>query len=304
MSKIPPSQFFPPVECATSDGALVLGDAPFPELVLDALIHGIFPWPATIGGFDEDYDEDCDEDYVVEDYDVARSSSESAKRSSSWLAQQEAVEETRKIMLKSVSSEIWQATWNRFSPSNLPTMREDNLDLIWWSPDPRAIYELSSVHVPKRLARTIKSGKFVVTFDEAFCEVVLGCALAKERSEEGSWITREIYAAYCQLHKLGYAHSVECWLQDEYSRGIRRLVGGLYGVAINGFFDGESMFSIETDASKVAFFALVDRIKARGFKLFDLQVLNAHTARLGGVEIPRDEYMRRLEDAASTPVRF
>jgi len=126
---------------------------------------------------------------------------------------------------------------------------------------------------------------------------MLGCANAKGRAGGESWITREFYASYCRLFELGLAHSAECRLGD-------RLVGGVYGVAINGFFDGESMFSVERDASKVALVALLRRLKTLGFQLFDLQILNDHTASLGGREIPRAEYLRRLNVALRTPTRF
>ena len=156
---------------------------------------------------------------------------------------------------------------------------------------------MDNFHVSRRLERTIRNGKFRVTFDEAFPEVMLGCANAKERANGESWITREFYASYCRLFELGLAHSAECWLGD-------RLVGGVYGVAINGFFDGESMFSVERDASKVALVALLRRLKALDFQLFDLQILNDHTASLGGREIPRAEYLRRLKLALRAPTRF
>ena len=158
--------------------------------------------------------------------------------------------------------------------------------ICWWSPDPRAIFEMDGLHVSRRLLRTIRSGKFRVTFDRAFADVMRGCA----DREEGTWITPEMLVAYRRLHELGHAHSVEVWHGDE-------LAGGVYGVGLGGFFAGESMFHRRSDASKVALAALFDRLRARGYELFDTQFVTEHTARLGAIEIPRAEYLRRLRRA-------
>jgi leucyl/phenylalanyl-tRNA--protein transferase len=158
--------------------------------------------------------------------------------------------------------------------------------VCWWSPDPRAIFELDGLHVPRRLARTLRSGRFRCTVDQDFAAVIRGCA----DREEGTWITQDMVPAYERLHSLGHAHSVEVWHE-------RHLAGGLYGVAVGGFFAGESMFSRVRDASKVALVYTVDRLRERGFTLFDTQMLTPPTARLGAVEIPRDEYLVRLEEA-------
>jgi leucyl/phenylalanyl-tRNA--protein transferase len=165
--------------------------------------------------------------------------------------------------------------------------------ILWWSPDPRAVFELDGLRVSRRLARTVRSGKFRVSFDAAFDAVVRGCA---ERGE-GTWINADMIAAYNQLHAVGHAHSVEVWLGDE-------LAGGVYGVTVGGVFAGESMFSRVRDASKVALVALVERLKQRGYALFDVQILNDHTASLGAVEIARDEYLRRLADAVGREATF
>jgi leucyl/phenylalanyl-tRNA---protein transferase len=164
--------------------------------------------------------------------------------------------------------------------------------LLWWSPDPRAIFELDHFYLSHRLFRTIRAGKFRLTINQAFTEVMRGCA---EREE--TWITADMIAAYTHLHQLGHAHSIEAWLGDE-------LVGGVYGVALGGFFSGESMFHRARDASKVALTYLVEYLKIRGFVLFDTQVVTEHTASLGAVEIPRAEYLARLKRALELPVSF
>ena len=166
--------------------------------------------------------------------------------------------------------------------------------IIWWSPDPRAIFDLQNFHVPRRLAATIKQQKFRVTTNTQFRAVMEGCAADRE---EGTWVTAEMIDAYTVLHERGQAHSLEVWLGDD-------LVGGIYGVAIGGFFAGESMFHRARDASKVALVCLLTRLRDRGFELFDTQIINDHTAQFGAVEIPRAEYLRRLAKAVRKPVGF
>jgi leucyl/phenylalanyl-tRNA--protein transferase len=165
--------------------------------------------------------------------------------------------------------------------------------VLWWSPDPRAIFELDRFHISRRMARTVRSGRFRVTFDRAFDAVIRGCADRRE----GTWITPEVIAAFGELHRAGVAHSVEVWQGDD-------LVGGVYGVAIGGLFAGESMFSKTRDASKVALVFLVERLRQRGHVLFDVQILNEHTASLGAVEVPRRVYLQRLADAVERDVSF
>jgi leucyl/phenylalanyl-tRNA--protein transferase len=166
--------------------------------------------------------------------------------------------------------------------------------VLWWSPDPRAIFELDGLRVSRRLARTLHSGRFVVTFDRDFSGVLKGCA---DRPGEGTWITPAMARAYNELHRLGWAHSVEAWHQGQ-------LAGGLYGVAVGGLFAGESMFTRVRDASKVALAHLVEHLRRQGFQLFDIQFRTEHTTRLGAVEIPRAEYLARLRRALDCPVRF
>jgi leucyl/phenylalanyl-tRNA---protein transferase len=170
---------------------------------------------------------------------------------------------------------------------------EEGLPVCWWSPDPRAILPLNHLHVSRRLARTIRSGKFEITFDRDFAGVVRGCG---DRAE-GTWITRDMTVAYQRLHDLGYAHSVEAWRDG-------RLAGGVYGVAVGGLFAAESMFYRVTDASKVALAALVERLRDCGYSLLDVQMITEHTARLGVVEIPRREYLRRLRAAVAANASF
>lgn len=169
----------------------------------------------------------------------------------------------------------------------------EELPICWWSPDPRAIFELDGIHVPRRLARTIRQGQFRCTINQAFSRVIRRCA---DRGE-GTWLTGEMIDAYERMHRLGYAHSFEAWSGGE-------LAGGIYGIAIGGFFAGESMFSQVRDASKVALVRLVEHLRERGFELFDTQFLNDHTHRLGAIEIPRTEYLRRLKSALACKVRF
>ncbi len=168
--------------------------------------------------------------------------------------------------------------------------------LTWWSPDPRGIFELDRFHVPRSLARTLRSGRFQLTVNRAFRAVIEGCAAPAPGREE-TWISPRFVEAYTRLHEAGHAHSVECWLGSE-------LAGGIYGVAVGGLFAGESMFHRVSDASKVALAGLVNRLRERGFTLFDVQVLTPVTRQLGAVEISREEYLRRLAEAVTRPCRF
>jgi leucyl/phenylalanyl-tRNA--protein transferase len=170
---------------------------------------------------------------------------------------------------------------------------DDSTPILWWSPDPRAIFELDGLHVSRRLARTVRSGRFAVRFDTAFDAVIAGCA----DRDEGTWITDEMRAAYGELHRLGHAHSAEAWHDG-------RLAGGIYGVTVGGLFAGESMFTRIRDASKVALVALVEHLRAGGYVLFDVQFLTDHTERLGAVEVPRREYLDRLARAIELDVQF
>lgn len=167
--------------------------------------------------------------------------------------------------------------------------RRDDPTLYWISPELRGILPLDRFHVPKRLARTVRSGLFAVTADRAFAAVMQGCA-APAPGREQSWINDEILRLYTGLAASGQAHSVECWQAGD-------LVGGLYGVQLGATFFGESMFSRVSDASKVALVYLMDALRRGGFTLLDTQFLTPHLARFGAVEIPRADYLGLLKDA-------
>jgi leucyl/phenylalanyl-tRNA--protein transferase len=171
-------------------------------------------------------------------------------------------------------------------------MAMESGEIGWFSPDPRGIIPIDGFHVPHGLLRTVKKKRYEVRINSAFESVMRACA---DRSE--TWISEEIIASYINLHRLGFAHSVETWFNEE-------LVGGLYGVSIAGAFFGESMFHTMTDASKVALFALVERLRDRGFRLLDSQYVTGHLKTFGAVEIPRPEYMRLLKQAIALNCKF
>ena len=171
-------------------------------------------------------------------------------------------------------------------------------EIRWYSPDPRGILPLDAVHVPRRLARVVRQGTFRIEIDRAFGDVIRACASDdRDPSDPGSWIDDEIIESYTALHEQGIAHSVEAWLGD-------RLVGGLYGVALRGAFFGESMFHREADASKVALIVLVERLRARGYALLDTQWVTPHLEQFGAVEIPREDYLQRLEQSLRLDCTF
>ena len=177
-------------------------------------------------------------------------------------------------------------------------MAVDDGEIRWYSPDPRGIIPLESFHVPSRLGRVIRAGTFQIELNRAFDAVIRACAETDRRDDDpGTWIDREIIDSYVELHRLGFAHSVEAW-QDG------RLVGGLYGVALGGAFFGESMFHSKTDGSKVALAALVEHLRARGFLLLDIQWVTPHLEQFGAVEIPRPTYLEMLEEAIALEVNF
>lgn len=173
-------------------------------------------------------------------------------------------------------------------------MGMDDGTIEWFSPDPRGILPLDGFHASRRLQRVIRSGRFAVTVDRAFRRVMEACAAGRD---EGTWISDEILESYVELHRRGLAHSVEAWEGGELS-------GGLYGVSLGAAFFGESMFHRATDASKVAMAALVERLNTRGFVLLDTQWLTPFLATLGGVEIPREEYLARLQAALEVRAAF
>jgi leucyl/phenylalanyl-tRNA--protein transferase len=168
--------------------------------------------------------------------------------------------------------------------------------ITWFSPDPRGIFELDQFHVPRSLAKVLRRGAFQITVNRAFRKVMEGCA-APAPERRSTWITPEFIEAYTRLHKQGCAHSVECWQGDA-------LVGGIYGVALGGFFAGESMFHRADNASKVALQHLVQHLRDRGFALFDIQMITPATRLLGAVEIPRLDYLKRLAQAVGLDCSF
>jgi len=175
-------------------------------------------------------------------------------------------------------------------------MAHESGQIFWYDPDPRAIIPLDQFHVPARLARTVRQAPFDIRMDTAFRRVMEACAGTAPGREE-TWISDELVTVYTELHRLGFAHSVEAWRD-----GV--LAGGLYGVSLNSFFAGESMFSHERDASKVALVHLVRRLRQRNFLLLDIQFMTGHLAQFGAVEISRYEYKRRLSQALRRHNRF
>jgi leucyl/phenylalanyl-tRNA--protein transferase len=171
-------------------------------------------------------------------------------------------------------------------------MADDYGRIEFYRSDPRSILELDSLHVSKSLERVIRKETYEVFVDRDFEAVIRACA-----DRERTWINAEIIRSYVRLHEEGKAHSVEAYYEDA-------LVGGLYGVTIGGAFMGESMFSRRSDASKVCLFYLVEHMKERGYTLLDCQIQNDHLARLGAVEIPETEYLRRLRQALALDRRF
>ena len=168
--------------------------------------------------------------------------------------------------------------------------------VTWWSPAPRGILELDRFHASRSLDRELRQRRFDMTLDTAFRQVMEGCA-APAHGRRSTWITPEFLKAYTELHRLGHAHSLECW-----QGGL--LAGGIYGVSIGGLFAGESMFHRVSNASKVALFYLVQHLRERGFELFDIQMLTPITAQLGGSAIPRSEYLDRLGKAVEKKCGF
>ena len=174
-----------------------------------------------------------------------------------------------------------------------PMALEDG-EIGWFSPDPRGVLPLETFHVPHRLARVVKHGPFEIRINSSFERVMRECAA---REDDGTWISGDIIDCYVELHRQGFAHSVEAWTDGE-------LAGGLYGVHLGAAFFGESMFHRVTDASKVALVALVERMRARGFRLLDIQWKTPHLQQFGAVEIARLEYLQRLAAALGHDASF
>ena len=175
-------------------------------------------------------------------------------------------------------------------------MAEPDGTIYWYDPDPRAIIPLDNFHVPRSLARTIRRGGFEIRVDSDFRAVMTACA-ESQPGRETTWINDDIIDSYYALHQLGFAHSVETWIDGE-------LVGGLYGVSIRGLFAGESMFSRAVDGSKIALVYLVEHLRRRRFVVLDTQFVTEHLRKFGAIEIPRTEYKRKLDKALRAETEF
>ncbi|MBA3006262.1 MAG: leucyl/phenylalanyl-tRNA--protein transferase [Proteobacteria bacterium] len=167
--------------------------------------------------------------------------------------------------------------------------------LLWWFVDPRLVIFLTEFKISRRLARDIKQGRFRVTYDRAFARVIASCAQIRQEEGEGTWISGQMQNAYCRLHELGYAHSVECWQGDI-------LAGGLYGIALDRIFFGESMFTRVSNGSKVALAALVSRLNKMNFHLIDCQMTTHHLLSFGAREISGTEFLDQLKLSIQTTV--
>lgn len=163
--------------------------------------------------------------------------------------------------------------------------------ILWWSPNPRCVLFLNELHVPKRLLRKIRNSPIKVSFNQAFREVIESCAKIHKIKDSGTWITKEMIEAYVKLFEMGYCISAESWLDN-------RLVGGLYGVYVNKVFSGESMFSLISDASKIAFVKLTQYLKDRGCKIIDCQQPSEHMLRFGAKLIPRRDFIKILKKSS------
>ena len=181
---------------------------------------------------------------------------------------------------------------NAYRQGFFPMADSETGEINWFSPDPRGIFELDGLVISRSLRRTIRQKTFEIRLNTAFEAVLSFC---RARSE--TWISETIVRSYLNLHRLGFAHSIEAWEEG-------RLAGGLYGVSIGGAFFGESMFSLERDASKCALVFLVERLRQREFTLLDTQFLTPHLSGLGAIEIPRLDYLRRLSAAIAIPTEF
>jgi leucyl/phenylalanyl-tRNA--protein transferase len=179
-----------------------------------------------------------------------------------------------------------------YSRGIFPMGDPDTGRIDWYSPDPRAIIDLDRFHIPRTLRPVLRNGRFRVTLNQAFEQVMRACS-----ERESTWITEPVANCYCELYHKGFGHSVEVW------DGVD-LTGGLYGVAVGGAFFGESMFHTQTNASKVALAALVQQLREQRFELLDIQFMTPHLARFGAEDIPREEYLDRLSRAISKSRQF
>lgn len=170
----------------------------------------------------------------------------------------------------------------------------DDEPIMWWSPDPRLVLYLNNIRISRSLQKIMRQNRFDITLDSDFEGVIDACARIPRKHEAGTWITPEMIAAYCRLHKIGFAHSVEAWNEGE-------LVGGLYGISMGKCFFGESMFSRESNASKTAFACLARHLQALSFDIIDCQVATDHLKQFGAKEIPRKLFLAQLEQSLKKP---
>ena len=166
--------------------------------------------------------------------------------------------------------------------------------LLWWSPDPRCVFEPGGMRVSRSLGKTLRRGRYQVSYNKAFEQVIENCARVRIEDGTGTWINENLHRSFVELHRLGFAHSIECWQGDE-------LVGGVYGLCLGRCFFGESMFHLERDASKVALLHLVKRAEELKFELVDCQLSNEHLLSLGANLITRDEFLQRLVKGGVLP---
>ncbi len=160
--------------------------------------------------------------------------------------------------------------------------------ILWWSPDPRFVLYPCELKISKSMRQVINRNHFEITYDKAFNDVIVACGKIERPLQDGTWITSDMIESYNELHKLGYAHSVEAWSDGE-------LVGGLYGISLGSMFFGESMFSTKSNASKAAFITLIKKLEERGFDLIDCQVYTEHLESLGAREVSRDQFINQIE---------
>ena len=168
-----------------------------------------------------------------------------------------------------------------------PWFNEDSL-ILWWSPDPRTVLFPHRLKVSRSMEQVLRKGRFKVTRNRSFTEVITQCARIHRRDQQGTWITERMLQAYEELHKLGHAVSYEVWEDKE-------LVGGLYGIDLGHIFSGESMFSLVSNASKAAFIHMVRELGDKGYECIDCQVYSGHLASLGAEEIPREQFLKMLQ---------
>ncbi len=173
---------------------------------------------------------------------------------------------------------------------------EEGLPILWHSPDPRMVLRPSEIRISRSLRRALRKAPFDIRLDTAFEGVIRACAQKPRPGQDGTWITEEMIAAYCELHELGFAHSAEAWLGDE-------LVGGLYGISLGTSFFGESMFAARNDASKLAFATLVGQLERWSFALVDCQVHTDHLAGFGAISWPRERFLKALGESLQEPTR-